>query len=134
MRIRVIAAFAAVALAALAWRPLAAWWCDDLGNLALAKGDDARAFDLFERGLALRPGSRLLLEDRGRARLDRDPAAALRDFQSAGCGAPCVAEMGDAEARLGDADGGLDRTHSQPERAERAGDHAAVPMKRDRQP
>lgn len=105
MRIRVIAAALVVLLvAALAWRPLVAWWYDDLGNLALAKGDDARALALFERGLALRPGSRLLLEDRGRARLAHDPAAALLDFQRAACGAPCVAEMGDAQAHLGNAD------------------------------
>ena len=105
MRIPAIAAaLAALLIAMLAWRPLAAWWYDDLGNLALAKGDDVRALALFERGLALRPGSRLLLEDRGRALLARDPAAALRDFQSAACGPPCIAEMGDAQARLGNAD------------------------------
>jgi tetratricopeptide (TPR) repeat protein len=104
MRTRAIAAILALLLAALAWRPLAAWWYDDLGNLALAKGDDARALALFEHGLALRPGSRLLLEDHGRALLESDPAGALRDFQSAACGAPCIAEMGDAQARLGNAD------------------------------
>jgi tetratricopeptide (TPR) repeat protein len=104
MRIRAIAAILVLLLTALAWRPLAAWWYDDLGNLALERGDDTRALALFERGLALRPGSRLLLEDRGRAHLARDPAAALSDFQSAACGAPCIAEMGDAQAHLGNAD------------------------------
>jgi len=90
--------------AAIAWRSVAAWWFDDIGNLALARGDAPRALAFFERGLALRPDSRLLLEDRGRALLDSDPAAALRSFEEARCGAPCTAEMGDAEARLGNAD------------------------------
>ena len=90
--------------AALGWRLFGAWWLDDVGNLALARGDDQRALALFERGLELDPGSRLLLEDRGRALLDRDPAAALRSFAQARCGAPCTAEMGDAELRLGDPD------------------------------
>jgi len=53
--------------------------------------------------LRLAPHSSLLLEDRGRALLDSDPAAALADFKAAACGAACTAEMGDAEARLGDA-------------------------------
>jgi tetratricopeptide (TPR) repeat protein len=105
MRTRLIAAsLVTLFFAALAWRFVAAWWFDDVGNLALARGDDVRALALFDRGLALAPGSRLLLEDRGRALLDRDPAAALRDFQSAACGPPCIAEMGDAQARLGNAD------------------------------
>jgi tetratricopeptide (TPR) repeat protein len=43
----------------------------------------------------------VLLEDRGRARLDDDPAGALADFSKADCGQPCTAERGDAEARLG---------------------------------
>jgi len=91
-------------LAAAAWRPLTAWWFDDLGNLALAEGDAAGAQSWFDRGLALTPHSRLLLEDRGRALLDSDPAEALRDFQASACGAACIAEMGDAQARLGNAD------------------------------
>ncbi len=33
--------------------------------------------------------------------LDANPTAALRHFQSADCGAPCVAEEGDAQTRLG---------------------------------
>ncbi len=95
---------ALVLVGVLAWRPLAAWWFDDLGNLALAKGDAAGAQSWFDRGLALTPHSRLLLEDRGRALLDSDPAEALRDFQASACGAACIAEMGDAQARLGNAD------------------------------
>ncbi|MBV8281087.1 MAG: hypothetical protein JO347_03355 [Candidatus Eremiobacteraeota bacterium] len=103
----------AVAIAVLAvlalvvgfgWRALGAWWYDDLGNLKLARGDAAGALQLFERGLALRASSSLLLEDRGRARLDSDPAGALRDFEAAQCGAACIAEAGDAQARLGNAD------------------------------
>jgi tetratricopeptide (TPR) repeat protein len=92
-----------VLLAAVILRPLAAWWFDDLGNLALAKGDVTAAAALFDRGLALQPSSRLLLEDRGRALLDSDPRAALRDFQASACGAACTAEEGDAQARLGNA-------------------------------
>jgi tetratricopeptide (TPR) repeat protein len=104
MRKEVVAAsaLALALLAAFGWRPLAAWWFDDLGNLALAKGDARAAFAWFDRGLTLWPDSRLLLEDRGRAELDSDPAAALRDFQRSNCGASCVAEMGDAYTRLGD--------------------------------
>jgi tetratricopeptide (TPR) repeat protein len=96
---------AAVVLVALAgaWRALGAWWLDDLGNLRLAKGDADGAVVLFDRGLRLAPHSSLLLEDRGRALLDSDPAAALEDFKAAACGAACTAEMGDAEARLGNA-------------------------------
>jgi tetratricopeptide (TPR) repeat protein len=98
-------AIVAVALIALVagWRAVAALWFDDLGNLRLAKGDAEGAVVLFERGLAFAPRSALLLEDRGRALLDRDPAAALADFKAAACGSACVAEMGDAEARMGDA-------------------------------
>src|SRR5579864_2108036 len=91
----------AIALAALLWRPLAAWWCDDRGNIMLARGDSSSALAWFERGLVYAPGSRVLLEDRGRARLDADPAGALKDFTAADCGQPCIAERGDAEVRLG---------------------------------
>jgi tetratricopeptide (TPR) repeat protein len=90
-----------IAVAVLLWRPLAAWWCDDRGNIMLARGDTASALALFERGLTFTPNSRVLLEDRGRARLDDDPAGALSDFTAADCGQPCVAERGDAEVRLG---------------------------------
>ena len=62
----VSAALALALFAAFGWRPLAAWWFDDLGNLALAKGDTRAAFAWFDRGLTLWPDSRLLLEDRGR--------------------------------------------------------------------
>jgi tetratricopeptide (TPR) repeat protein len=96
-------AIAAVAIAAtvLLWRPLAAWWCDDRGNIMLARGDNASARAWFDRGLVFAPSSRVLLEDRGRARLDGDPGGALRDFTAADCGQPCIAERGDAEVRLG---------------------------------
>jgi len=99
-----VAALALVAVIALGWRVFVAWWYDDFGNIALARGDDARARALFEKGLGLAPESRLLREDRGRALLDEDPGAALRDFTDAACGAPCVAEAGDAQARLGNMD------------------------------
>ena len=105
MRPRVIVvAVVLIAAAVLGWRYGAAWWYDDAGNIALGRGDDARALALFEKGLALTPRSRVLLEDRGRALLDRDPEGALRDFTLAACGPPCVAEAGDAQARLGDMD------------------------------
>jgi tetratricopeptide (TPR) repeat protein len=96
-------AIAAIAIAAtvLFWRPLAAWWCDDRGNIMLARGDRASALGWFERGLTFAPASRVLLEDRGRARLDDDPAGALKDISAADCGQPCIAERGDAEVRLG---------------------------------
>ena len=90
--------------AALFWRPLGAWWFDDLANVALAKNDDERALAYLARGLALSPRASLLLEDRGRALLDRQPGAALRDFKAAACGPPCIAEEGDAQSRLGHAD------------------------------
>lgn len=90
-----------IAFAALAWRPLVAWWCDDRGNIMLARGDSGSALAWFERGLTYAPASRVLLEDRGRARLDDDPAGALTDFSAADCGQPCIAERGDAEVRLG---------------------------------
>ena len=101
-RARIIA-IAALSIAVLAffWRPLAAWWCDDRGNIALARGDRGGALAWFERGLTFAPGSHVLLEDRGRSRLDDDPAAALEDFTNADCGQPCIAERGDAEVRLG---------------------------------
>ena len=67
----------------------------------LARGDRVGARAWLERGLELAPASRVLLEDRGRARLDDDPAGALADFTKAGCGQPCIAERGDAEVRLG---------------------------------
>jgi tetratricopeptide (TPR) repeat protein len=94
----------ALALAVLFWRPIAAWWCDDRGNIMLARGDSSSALTWFERGLVYTPGSRVLLEDRGRARLDADPGGALTDFTAADCGQPCIAERGDAEVRLGLAD------------------------------
>ncbi|MBV8366455.1 MAG: hypothetical protein JO194_08125, partial [Candidatus Eremiobacteraeota bacterium] len=98
------AVLAAVVLVTLAvgGRWLAAWWLDDLGNLRLSKGDADGAVVLFDRGLRYAPHSRLLLEDRGRALLDSDPAMALQNFKAAACGAACTAEMGDAEVRLGD--------------------------------
>lgn len=67
----------------------------------LARDDRVSARAWFERGLELAPTSRVLLEDRGRARLDDDPAGALADFSKADCGQPCIAERGDAEVRLG---------------------------------
>jgi tetratricopeptide (TPR) repeat protein len=96
-------AIAAIAIAAavLLWRPLASLWCDDRGNIMLARGDNASALAWFDRGLVFAPASRVLLEDRGRARLDSDPTAALMDFSAADCGQPCIAERGDAEVRLG---------------------------------
>jgi tetratricopeptide (TPR) repeat protein len=103
-RSALIAALVALLIVALSWRALASWWCDDLGNVALARGDVPTAQEWFERGLRIWASNRLLLEDRGRARLESDPAGALLDFQTAACGAPCVAEAGDAESRLGNAD------------------------------
>jgi len=91
----------AIVAAVLLWRPLAAWWCDDRGNIALARGDRTSALAWFQRGLTFSPASRVLLEDRGRARLDDDPAGALADFTASDCGEPCVAERGDAEVRSG---------------------------------
>jgi tetratricopeptide (TPR) repeat protein len=94
----------AVAAALIAARPVAASWCDDRGNVALAQGMTAQAAIWFQRGLSIEPASRLLREDLGRAILTADPAAALDDFSRADCGEPCTAERGDAEARLGRAD------------------------------
>ncbi|MBC5825739.1 MAG: hypothetical protein GIX02_13155 [Candidatus Eremiobacteraeota bacterium] len=96
-------AIVSLALIAAAWRPVGAWWYDDIGNLALAKGSPSRAVELFDRGLALAPDSRVLLEDRGRARLPADPGGALADLKRAACGTPCIAEEGDAQLRLGNA-------------------------------
>jgi tetratricopeptide (TPR) repeat protein len=92
---------AAVVLALLLWRPLAAWWYVDIGNLALVRGDTAKAADLFTLGMRLEPNWHVLKEDHGRAVLDSNPAKALTEFREAACGAPCVAEAGDAEIRLG---------------------------------
>jgi tetratricopeptide (TPR) repeat protein len=102
-RLTLILALALALVLTVSWRALAAWWCDDMGNIALARGDAASAQTWFDRGISLY-ASQLLLEDRGRARLDTDPAGALRDFQAAACGAACTAEAGDAQSRLGDAD------------------------------
>jgi len=93
---------------ALCWRPLAALWLDNLGSIAYAKGDLGRARALFDRGLEFEPRSPALLEDRGRAELDADPAAALRDLAAADCGAACLAEAGDAQVRLGDSAAAVD--------------------------
>jgi tetratricopeptide (TPR) repeat protein len=91
----------AVIAAALAWRPAAAWWCLDVGNLAYLRGDRATAAADFSRGLEFVPSWRALREDHGRAVLPDDPATALADFKAAACGEPCLAEAGDAESRLG---------------------------------
>jgi tetratricopeptide (TPR) repeat protein len=85
----------------IAVRPVAASWCDDRGNVALAQGMTAQAAIWFQRGLSIEPSSHLLREDLGRALLMADPAAALDDLTRADCGEPCTAERGDAEARLG---------------------------------
>ena len=85
----------------LAWRPLGAWYADDLGNLALFKGDQPSARAWFADGLRQEPHWSLLHEDMGRALLKRDPAAALNEFRVAACGPPCVAEEGDALLGLG---------------------------------
>ena len=93
---------AGVALAgALLWRPLAAWWCLDLGNLAFVRGDRAAAAEFFSNGLRLEPQWHSLLEDHGRAVLEIEPAIALDEFRRADCGEPCDAEAGDAESLLG---------------------------------
>jgi len=91
----------AVAAALIAARPVAASWCDDRGNVELARGSNVQAVIWFQRGLSIEPASRLLREDLGRAVLVSDPTAALDDFSRADCGEPCLAERGDAEARLG---------------------------------
>lgn len=94
----VVAALIAVVLL---WRPAAAWWCLDVGNLAYLRSDRTTAAEDFTRGLELEPSWHALREDHGRAILDTDPAIALADFEAADCGEPCVAEAGDAEFRLG---------------------------------
>jgi tetratricopeptide (TPR) repeat protein len=88
-------------VAVLFWRPLAAWWCLDLGNLAFVRGDRPAAAASFTRGLRLEPQWHSLLEDHGRAVLDVEPAIALAEFRQADCGEPCMAEAGDAESALG---------------------------------
>lgn len=99
----------AVLAVALLWRPLAAWWADDAGNRALARGDAQGASVWFDRALVLEPQWRLLHEDRGRALAGPDPAAAVPEFDRAGCGAPCDAQAGDALLRLGKADAAVER-------------------------
>ncbi|HYK51945.1 MAG TPA: hypothetical protein VEV38_00230 [Candidatus Eremiobacteraceae bacterium] len=91
----------AVVAVVLLWRPAAAWWCLDVGNLAYVRGDRVTAASDFVQGLRLEPNWRALLEDHGRAVLDAEPAVALSDFKAADCGEPCTAEAGDAESRLG---------------------------------
>jgi tetratricopeptide (TPR) repeat protein len=56
---------------------------------------------LFDAALRNEPSWSLLHEDRGRALLARDPAAALEEFRRAACGSACLAEEGDALAALG---------------------------------
>jgi tetratricopeptide (TPR) repeat protein len=93
----------------VAWRPLRAWWADDAGNRALLQGRPIDAQDWFDAGLRYEPNWSLLHEDRGRALLGRNPAAALAEFERAACGAPCSAEEGDALAALGKPQEALDR-------------------------
>src|SRR5215472_9315952 len=93
---RIAVACALILAAILSWRPIAAWWCFDRGDR-----DDAALW--FARGLALEPVWHTLLEDNARSIVDRDPAGALAELREADCGAPCVAEEGDAESRLGHA-------------------------------
>ncbi len=85
---------------ALASRPLRATWSDDFGNRALLSGKNARALAAFDAALRLEPRWKFLHEDRGRALLPAAPAAALAEFERANCGAPCIAEEGDALVRL----------------------------------
>jgi tetratricopeptide (TPR) repeat protein len=98
-----------VVAAAIAWRPLAAWCADNAGNRALARGQTETALTWFDRSLQWEPRWRLLHEDRGRALQAHDPAAALPEFDYAGCGAPCEAEAGDALVRTGRADEAVER-------------------------
>jgi tetratricopeptide (TPR) repeat protein len=98
-----------VVLVTLGWRPFVAWSSDDAGNRELLRGHDARALRWFDAGLRYEPSWALLHEDRGRALLERDPAAALAEFERAACGAPCIAEEGDALARLGRPEAAVDR-------------------------
>lgn len=97
----------AIVAIALLWRPAAAWWCLDVGNLAYMRGDRATAASDFVQGLRLEPSWPALLEDHGRAVLDAEPAVALTDFKAADCGEPCIAEAGDAESRLGHFDNAI---------------------------
>jgi tetratricopeptide (TPR) repeat protein len=76
-------------------------WTDDFGNRALLSGKNARALAAFDVALTFEPQWGFLHEDRGRALLSYDPTAALAEFERADCGAPCVAEEGDALVRLG---------------------------------
>ena len=91
------------------WRPLAAWWGDDAGNRAMLRGNTSRALGWFDWSLELEPKWALLHEDRGRALLESDPKTALTEFDRASCGAPCVAEAGDALVRLGQPQLAVDR-------------------------
>lgn len=100
--LRTLAILVVLAVAvALLWRPAAAWWYLDAGNLAYMRGDRVLAAADFVQGLRLEPDWHVLLEDHGRAVLDAEPAVALADFKAADCGEPCTAEAGDAESRLG---------------------------------
>jgi tetratricopeptide (TPR) repeat protein len=94
-------ALALVIASVALFRPLSAAWCDDMGNLAFARGDGAAAGDWFARGLQFEPRWSVLLEDRGRTELQSDPVGALALFEAADCGSPCVASEGDAQIRLG---------------------------------
>jgi tetratricopeptide (TPR) repeat protein len=91
------------------WRPFTAWWGDTAGNRALLRGERAPALAWFDWALTREPNWAFLHEDRGRALLDSDPRDALREFDRAACGAPCLAEAGDALARLGKPDEAIDR-------------------------
>ena len=98
-----------VAAIAAGWRPLFAWWGDDAGNRALARGATASALSWFAQSLRFEPDWRMVHEDRGRALLSVDPKSALLEFNAAACGAPCDAEAGDALVRLGRPDEAVDR-------------------------
>ncbi len=105
----VIAALLVAGLALLWWRPLAAWWGDDAGNRALARGQNIRARGWFDWSLGLEPAWSLLHEDRGRVLAQTNPVEALAEFDQARCGPPCDAEAGDALVRLGRLDEAIDR-------------------------
>ncbi|HEV2037695.1 MAG TPA: hypothetical protein VGQ96_03725 [Candidatus Eremiobacteraceae bacterium] len=96
-------------MALAAWRPLAAWLGDDIGNRLMLRGNVAQAADWFAWALRLEPGWALLHEDLGRALLPSDPKRALAEFDRAGCGAPCSAEAGDALVRMGKPTLAIDR-------------------------
>lgn len=100
LRWLLIVALAIIAVIFL-WRPAAAWWYLDAGNLAYMRGDRVTAAAYFVQGLRFEPDWRALLEDHGRAVLDDEPGVALADFKRADCGEPCTAEAGDAQSRLG---------------------------------